>query len=93
MVRPVLLSGAKILGGYTLRMRARIMFDIAEKRSPDSKVKEIISKHVSETTLGLLNRLRSRGTKRKRNKAMIGITNKKRKRKKKAKVIKRDIFS
>jgi hypothetical protein len=97
MVRPVLWSGAKSVGRQTfkalgreaLRTGGKILQDIAE--NPQVASHDIISKHVSESTQNIVKKLHGgvRGT-RKRKRAPS--TNNKRK-SKRAKTTKRDIFS
>ena len=85
-VKPIIWSGAKAFGRETLRTGGKILSDIAENRSDEVNAKDIISRHVSDSTQNLINKLRGRGQKRRR-------VTKKRKPNEKAKIIKRDIFS
>jgi hypothetical protein len=87
IVRPVLASGAGAVGRETLRAGANIISDIANKSS-DTKVKDIISNRVKESTQSLVDKLQGRG--KKRSKPSSFSPAKKTKRKKN---IKRDIFS
>jgi hypothetical protein len=90
MVKPILVRGARTLGRETLRTGGKILTDIADKE-PSVKVRDIVSKHVSDTTKGLVTKLRGGGgLKRKRASTK---TKKKTVSSKRAKVIKRDIFS
>jgi hypothetical protein len=54
------------LGRETLRTGGEILADIADNKSPDISARDIISKHVGETTQNLIGRLRGGGRKRKR---------------------------
>ena len=69
----------------TLRTGRKILSDIAENRSPELSPKYIVSNHVTESVQNLIGILRGGG----RNRAG-GVSRKKAKR---ARVIKRDIFS
>lgn len=89
MVRPIFVRGARTLGRETLRTGGKILTDIADKQ-PNVKVRDIVSKHVSDTTQGLITKLRGGGLKRKR---AASVKKTKKKTSKMAKVIKRDIFS
>jgi len=63
-VRPVYWSGARTLGPETLRNGGNILTNIA--RSTDGgNPRDILSRHVNETTQNLIGRLRGRGLKRK----------------------------
>ena len=84
-VKPIIWSGVKALGRETLRTGGKILSDIAENRSADVNARDI-SRHVTDSTQNLINKLRGRGQKRRR-------ATKKRKPNKRAKIIKRDIFS
>jgi hypothetical protein len=66
----------------TLRTGGKILTDIAENRSPELSPKVIVSKHVTESVQNLKIYLRGKRTRR--------VSRKKAKR---ARVIKRDIFS
>jgi hypothetical protein len=72
----------------TLRTGGKILTDIAENKSPELSLKEIVSKHVTESVQNLIGNLRGGG--RKRARAVSSVT-KKRKKAKRARVIKRDI--
>ena len=62
--RPILWSGIKALGRETLRKGGDILTDIA--RSPtDQNHKDIVSKHVTESTQNIIAKLRGIGRKRK----------------------------
>ena len=88
-VKPVLWKGAKAFGRETLRTGGKILSDIAENKSPEVSAGDIISRHVTESTQNLISKLCGRGRKR----AKKNPFKNKRKRNKKAKVTKRDIFS
>jgi hypothetical protein len=77
----------RVLGREALRTGGKILQDIAE--NPQVSSHDIISKHVGESTKNIVEKLRGRGT-RKRKRAP-GIKNKLKS--KKAKTTKRDIFS
>ena len=87
VVRPILWSGDKALGRETLRTGDDILTDIA-RSSPDQNPRDIVSKHVTESTQNLIAKLRGRGRKRKRS----GKTVKPRA-SKKPRLTKRDIFA
>jgi len=76
---------AKAVGCETLRTGGKILTDIAENRSPELSHKGIVSKHMTESVKIVVGNLRGGGRKRIR-----GVPRKKAKR---ARVIKRDIFS
>lgn len=76
IVKPVLIRGAKAVGRETLSAGSNILADMVTK-SPDVKVKDIVSKRVTESTQKLVNKLKGAG----------------KKRQKRNRVIKRDIFS
>ena len=84
-LRPVLWSSAKSMGKKTfkalgreaLRTGGKILTDIAE--NPQTKTKDIISIHVTESTQNIIKKLRGRGRKRKR--ASLSPRNAKRKKK------------
>jgi hypothetical protein len=90
-VRRLLWSGAKAVGRETLRTSGKILTNIAENKSPDVSAGDIVSRHVSESAQNLIIRLLCRGRKRpadaasKKKKKPAGA--------KRARVIKRDIFS
>ena len=84
-VRTILWRGAKAVSRETLRTGGKILTDIAENKSPELSPKDIVSKHVSESVQNLKGNLRGGGRKR-----TGGVSRKKAKR---ARVIKRDIFS
>jgi hypothetical protein len=93
-VRPLLWSGAKAVGRETLRTGGKILSDIAENKSPDVSAGDIVTKHVTESAQNLIGKLRGRG--RKRPSSSSSASKKKRKKPavaKRARVIKRDIFS
>src|SRR5215468_6659971 len=90
-VRPILWSGAKVVGRETLRTGGKILQVIADNSSPDVKAGDIVSKHIGETARNLIGKLRGKGRKRKRQRGRSpSIT--KRKRKPAKFCIKRDIF-
>jgi len=78
----------KAVSRETLRTGGKILTDIAENKSPEVKPKVIVSKHVTESVQNPIGNLRSGWRKRAR-----GVTSltKKRKKAKRAHVIKRDI--
>jgi hypothetical protein len=84
-VRPILWRGAIVVARETLRTGGKILTDIAENRSPELSHKGIVSKHVTEPVQNLLGNMRGGGRKRVR-----GVSRNKSKR---AREIKRDIFS
>jgi hypothetical protein len=65
MVRPFL-RVAKAVGREALRSGGNILTDIAEKKSPDVSTRDIVSKHVTESSQNLISKLRGRGRKRTR---------------------------
>jgi len=73
------------VGGETLRTGGNILTDIAENKSPEFSNKDIHSKHVTVSVLNLIGNLRCGGRKRAR-----GFSRKKVKR---SRVIKSDMFS
>ena len=73
------------MGRETLRTAGKILTDITENKSPELRPKDIVSKHVTESVQDLIGNVRGGGRKRTR-----GVSRKKAKR---ARVIKRDIFS
>jgi len=87
-LRPILWSGAKSMGKETLEVLGRealrtggtILTDITE--NPQAETKDIISRHVSDSTQKIINTLRGSGA-RKRKRAMSATRNAKRKRKSK----------
>ena len=94
-IKPILWSGAKALGRESLRTGGKILSDIAENRSSitPSSDRDIISRNLTESRQKLIDKLEGRGKKkraasRKRRAAPKKIRNTKR-----AKLIKRDIFS
>ena len=90
-VKPILWSGAKVVGRETLRTGGKILQDIADNSSPDVKARDIVSKHIGESTRNLIGKLRGKGRKRKRHTS--SSPSKTKKRGKTAKFsIKRDIF-
>jgi len=86
IVRPVLWSGAKILGRETLRTAGDNLTDIA--RSTDECSWDIVSRRLKETAQNLIGRLRGRGRKRK-----AGVAKRRQKCGRKPNLTKRDIFS
>ena len=68
-----------------MRTGGKILTDIAENKSPELSPKDIVSKHVTESVQNLIGNLLGGGRKRTR-----GVSRKKAKR---PRVIKRDIFS
>jgi hypothetical protein len=90
-VRPLLWTWAKAVGRETLRTGGKILTDIAENKSHDVSAGDIVSKYVTESAQKLFGTLRGRGRKR------PAATASKKKNKpagaKRARVIKRDIFS
>jgi len=92
-VKPILWSGAKVVGRETLRTGGKILQDIADNSSPDVKAHDIVSKHIGETTRNLIGKLRGKGRKRKRHTSSSPSKTKKRRKNRTAKFsIKRDIF-
>jgi hypothetical protein len=77
----------RTLGREALRTGGKILTDIAE--NPQAGTRDIISKHVSNSTQNIINKLRGGGRKRKR----ASSAPKRKKNIKRAKTIKRDIFS
>jgi len=63
-VRPILWSGAKILGRSTLRTGGDILSDMARSTGGES-TRDIVSCRVNETAQNLIGKLRGRGRKRK----------------------------
>lgn len=53
-------GGFKALGGETLRTESNILSDIAENKVPDVRTGDIVSKHVTEYTQKLIQKLRAR---------------------------------
>ena len=74
----------------TLSTGGKILTDIAVNKSPEVSPKVIVSKHVTETVQNLIGNLR--GGVRKRDRRVTSVTLK-RKKAKRARVVKRDIFS
>jgi len=77
--------GSKAVGRETLRTGGKILTDIAENKSPELSPKDIVSKHVTESVQILIANLCGGVRKRARDVS--------RKKTKRARVIKRDIFS
>jgi len=79
-----------------VRTGGKIITDIAKNKSPDVSVEDIVSKYVgdavTESTRRLVSKLRGRGLKRVRQEKRGGKKSKKTPAKR-ARVIKRDIFS
>jgi hypothetical protein len=82
---PILWRGAKAVVRETLRTRGKNLTNIAENRSPELCNWDIVSKHVTESVQNLIGNLRGGGGKRARGDS--------REKAKRARVIKRDIFS
>ena len=76
------------VGCETLRTGGKILTDIAENKSPKLSPKDIVSKHVKESVQNLIGNFRGGGRKRARG---VSSVMKKRKKAKRARVIKRDI--
>ena len=76
------------MGRETLCTGGKILTDIAEFKSPELCSKDIVSKHVTESVQNLIGILRGGGRKRAK-----GVSSVKRKKAKRARLIKRDIFS
>jgi hypothetical protein len=93
-LRPILWSGAKTMGKETLKALGRealrtggkILTDIAEK-TPQTETRDIISKHVTDSTQNIIKKLRGGGRKRKRA-SKLKIKSRRR-----SNTIRRDIFS
>jgi len=64
MVRPVLWSGAKILGRETLRTGGDMVTDMA-RSTDDENPRDIVSRRMNEMAQNLIGILRGRGRKRK----------------------------
>ena len=105
-LRPILWSGAKSIGKETLKALGRealrtgtnIIRDIAE--NPPAQTTDIISKHVTDSTQNIINKLRGSGARKRKRAASVTARNAKRKKKpkrtlprKRRVTIKRDIFS
>jgi len=84
-VRPILWRGDKAVCRETLRTGGKILTHIAENSSPELSLKDIVSKHLTESVQNLIGNLRGGGRKRAR-----GVSKKKDNR---TRVIKREIFS
>jgi len=90
----------KALGREALSTGCMILTDIAE--NPQAESKDIISRHVSDSTQKIINKLRGNCARKRRKRAMSATRNTKRKRKTKralpgkgrqrSRTIKRDIF-
>src|SRR5215510_2446592 len=65
-VRPILCSGAKVVGRETLRTGGKVLEDISENKFPDVSARDIASKHMGEATQNLIGKLRGEGRKRRR---------------------------
>jgi hypothetical protein len=93
MVRPVLWSDAKAVEREALRTSGNILTDIAANTSPDIRPGGIVHKRLGETAQTLIQKLRGNG----RRKRARSPKNKKklppRKKTKKARPTKRDIFA
>ena len=70
IVKPVLIQGVKAIGRESLAAGANILSDLASK-SDNQKVKDIVSTRVTESTHRLVNKLRGRGTRRRKTKRDI----------------------
>jgi hypothetical protein len=82
----------RALGREALRTGGKILTDIAE--NPQAGTRDIISQHVSDSTQNIIKKLRGGGGGgRKRKRASSTPKRKKKKMIKRAKTIKRDIFS
>ena len=77
------------MGRETLRTAGKILTDITENKSPELRPKDIVSKHVTESVQDLIGNVRGGGLK-----CARGVTSvmKKRKKAKRARVIKWCIF-
>ena len=95
-IKPILWSGAKILGRESVRAGGRILADLVQNTNSDVTPRDIVAKHLSESVGKVLS---GRGSKRKRNvtttTARTGIrkTTKTTKKQKTKAPNKRDIFS
>jgi len=77
-VRPLLWSGAKVVGCETFCTGGKILTDISKNTSPNVRAEDIISKHVgdavstnvTESTQRLISKLRGRDRKRVRGETM-----------------------
>jgi len=87
-VLPLQWRRAKGVGRETLRTGGKILTDIGENKSTEVSPKDIVSKHVTESVQNLLGNLRGGGRKRARG---VTCVTKKRKKAKRACVMKRDI--
>ena len=87
MVKPIAIRGARALGREALHAGAQILTDIDEKKTPDTRVKDIVAKRLAESAQRLL---KGRG---KRKRAAAAGDDASAKKKKRPPVIKRDIFS
>ena len=76
------------MGREALRTGGKILTDIAENKSPELSPKDIVSKHVTVSVQNRMGYLRSGGCKRAR-----VVSSVKWRKAKRARVIKRDIFS
>ena len=63
-IKPILWSGAKILGRESVRTGGKILADLAQNNNSDVTPRDIVSKHLSESVGKVLS---GRGRKRKRN--------------------------
>jgi hypothetical protein len=72
-VKPILWSGAKDIGRETLkalvreslRTGSRILTDMAD-RTPGVSARDIVTKHIGETTQNLIGKLRGRGSRKRK---------------------------
>jgi len=98
-VRPVLWSGIKYLGREAFRTGGKIITDIADNPAQIG-VRDILSKHVSESTQNIIKNLRGGGSGARKRKRASSHKPRKEKvkraritKRKTSKTIKRDIFS
>ena len=73
LVRPVLWRGVKAIGRETLRTGCNILSDLADNTSGDVKPRHIIAKHVSDSVLNLIQKLRCKELKRAATLNSLGI--------------------
>jgi len=96
-VRPILWSGAKLLGTEALRTGGRILTGIADNPT-HANVRQIISKNVTESLQNISSKMRGQGRKRKRRvtssrKPKRAAPPRIKRRRRSTKSTKRDIFS
>ena len=89
-IRPLRWRGDKAVGRETLHTGGKIVTDIAENKLPEANPKDIVSNHVTESVENVIGNLRP--GERKRARGVTSVT-KKRKKVKRARATKRDIFS